>query len=90
VDFLFPCGKEPPEIPLEAVRAGLAMDYPADRFRILVLDDGGQDELKKVAVEALQSESGYGKQLRYLRRTKLPGVPSQFQMRQLELRTGTQ
>ncbi|CAM6036852.1 unnamed protein product [Sphagnum compactum] len=77
VDFLFPCSKEPPEIPLEAVRAGLAMDYPADRFRILVLDDGGQDELK-AAVEALQSESGYGKQLRYLRRTKLPGVPHHF------------
>ncbi|CAK9260962.1 unnamed protein product [Sphagnum jensenii] len=56
--------KEPTEIPMETIRAVLAMDYPMDCFRILVLDDGGQDDLK-ASVEALQSES-YRKQFRYV------------------------
>ncbi len=49
---------------METIRAVLAMDYSMDRFRILVLDDGSQDDLK-ASIEALQSKS-YGKQLRYV------------------------
>jgi cellulose synthase/poly-beta-1,6-N-acetylglucosamine synthase-like glycosyltransferase len=49
---------------METIRAVLAMDYPMDCFRILLLDDGGQEDLK-ASVEALQSES-YRKQLHYV------------------------
>ncbi|CAK9202270.1 unnamed protein product [Sphagnum troendelagicum] len=56
--------RSPLEIPMETIRAVLAMEYPMDCFRILVLDDGGHDDLK-ASVEALRSES-YGKQLRYV------------------------
>jgi cellulose synthase/poly-beta-1,6-N-acetylglucosamine synthase-like glycosyltransferase len=61
---------------METICAVLAMDYPMDCFHILVLDDGGQDDLK-ASVEALQSES-YRKQLRYVHWTKLPGIPHHF------------
>lgn len=49
---------------METICDVLAMDYPMDCFRFLVLDDGGQDNLK-ASIEALQSKS-YRKQLRYV------------------------
>jgi cellulose synthase/poly-beta-1,6-N-acetylglucosamine synthase-like glycosyltransferase len=35
------------------------LDYPHDRFKVLVLDDGAQDELKAIC-ENLQIEEGGG------------------------------
>ncbi|PYH89206.1 glycosyl transferase [Aspergillus ellipticus CBS 707.79] len=40
VDVLVPCCGEPEEVILDTVRAACSMDYPASRFRVLVLDDG--------------------------------------------------
>ncbi|EFJ05961.1 hypothetical protein SELMODRAFT_431149 [Selaginella moellendorffii] len=48
------------------------MDYPKHQFRVLVLDDGGDDELKRYC-EELESAC-----VKYLRRKKIPGVPHNF------------
>ncbi|KAH7431471.1 hypothetical protein KP509_08G050000 [Ceratopteris richardii] len=76
VDVMVTCCKEPTEIPHETILAALALNYPKNRFRVLVLDDGGDDDLKAIC-EAIRVESGTG-QLVYLRRNKVPGVPHHF------------
>ncbi|EFJ04423.1 hypothetical protein SELMODRAFT_432431 [Selaginella moellendorffii] len=48
------------------------MDCPKHQFRVLVLDDGGDDELKRYC-EELESAC-----VKYLRRKKIPGVPHNF------------
>lgn len=40
VDVLIPCCGEDVDIILDTVRAACALDYPKDRYRIVVLDDG--------------------------------------------------
>lgn len=69
VDILLPCCKEPSDIPQDSVKAALALDYPQDRFKVLVLDDGGDDDLKAFC-EALQMETG-SERLQYFRREKV-------------------
>lgn len=76
VDVFIPCCKEPTDVPQESILAALALHYPKDRFKVLVLDDGGDDDLKAFC-EALQMETG-SQQLIYLRRKKIPGVPHNF------------
>lgn len=76
VHVLLPCCNEPTRIQTETIRAALGLDYAQDRFKVLVLDDGGQDELKSIC-DSLQAEDG-GQTLQYLRRTKLPGLPHHF------------
>lgn len=76
VHILLPCCKEPTEVPKDSIRAALALSYPSDRFKVLVLDDGGDDELRAYC-ETLQVESG-SEQVAYLRRKKIPGVPHDF------------
>lgn len=68
VDIFLPCCNEPTDVPVESVRAALKMDYPLDRFKVIVLDDGGDDDLKAIC-EALQVDTGG--QVVYLRRTKV-------------------
>ncbi|CAM6085529.1 unnamed protein product [Calypogeia fissa] len=75
VDILLPCCKEPTDVPEDSIRAALKLEYPSDRFRVLVLDDGGDDELKAIC-ETMQVETG-GRVL-YLRRRKVAGVPHNF------------
>jgi cellulose synthase/poly-beta-1,6-N-acetylglucosamine synthase-like glycosyltransferase len=54
VDVFITCCKEDVDVILDTVRASCSVDYPKDRFRVVVLDDGQDQELKK-AVEDLQS-----------------------------------
>lgn len=68
MDIFLPCCKEPTDVPEESIRAALKLEYPSDRFRVLVLDDGSDDDLKAIC-ETLQVETG-GHVL-YLRRTKV-------------------
>ncbi|KAJ5827479.1 hypothetical protein N7447_004242, partial [Penicillium robsamsonii] len=55
VDVLVTCCGEPVEIILDTVRAACAMDYPASRFRVRLLDDGAsrdlRDEIAKLATK---------------------------------------
>ena len=45
VDVLIPCCGESLEIILDTVRAACALDYPKDRYRIILLDDGNSQHL---------------------------------------------
>ncbi|CAM6091694.1 unnamed protein product [Calypogeia fissa] len=75
VHIFLPCCKEPTDVPVESIRAALKIHYPPDRFKVLVLDDGGDDDLKAIC-ETMQVETGG--QVVYLRRKKIPGVPHHF------------
>ncbi|KAG0155483.1 hypothetical protein PDIDSM_1060 [Penicillium digitatum] len=46
VDVLVTCCGEPVEIILDTVRAACGLDYPASRFRVRLLDDGGSIDLR--------------------------------------------
>lgn len=69
VDIFIPTCKEPTDVPMEAVKAALAIDYPADRMNVFVLDDGGDDELRRFCE---------GERVVYIRREKRKGVPHNF------------
>lgn len=49
VDVLVPTYNEPLHVVRETVLAAQAMDYPADKMRVLLLDDGRREEFKKFA-----------------------------------------
>ncbi|KAH8971972.1 hypothetical protein BDL97_02G170200 [Sphagnum fallax] len=76
VDVFIPCCNEPTDVPIESVKAALALDYPQDRFKVFVLDDGADDELRAFC-QALQVGTAAGK-LEYIRRIKVKGVPHHF------------
>lgn len=46
MDVLITCCGEPVEIILDTIRAACALDYPASRFRVRLLDDGASLELR--------------------------------------------
>lgn len=47
VDVLIPCCGESLDIILDTVRAACALDYPRDRYRVILLDDGKSADLEK-------------------------------------------
>lgn len=47
VDVLIPCCGEGLDIILDTVRAACALDYPRDRYRVILLDDGKSADLEK-------------------------------------------
>jgi len=53
VDILVVCCNEDIDVILDTVRSACLLDYPTDKFRIAVCDDGKDADLKK-AVEALK------------------------------------
>ena len=59
VDIFITCYSEPPEMVEETTRAALAMDYPASKLRVYILDDGNSAEMRamaqRLAIEDLQS-----------------------------------
>ncbi len=59
---------------LDTTRAACAVDYPTDRFRVIVLDDGGDKELAK-AVTDLQEQYP---NVYYSARVKIKGVPHHY------------
>ena len=52
VDVLIPCCGEPLDVVVDTAAAAAAQDYPSDRYRVVVLDDGRSQALR-AAVEAL-------------------------------------
>lgn len=71
VDIFITCCKEDVDIVLDTTRAACAVDYPQDRFRVVVADDGADPELKK-AVENLRDDYP---NVFYFARVKVKGVP---------------
>lgn len=45
VDVIVTCCNEDPDIILNTVRAALALDYPSNRFRVVLTDDGNSPEV---------------------------------------------
>ncbi|KIW71350.1 hypothetical protein PV04_03531 [Phialophora macrospora] len=74
VDVFITCCGEDDDLVLDTVRAACDLDYPQDRCRILLLDDGKSDHLKNVLEEWRETCPN----VYYIRRPKFPGVPHHF------------
>ena len=72
------CGEDV-TIAMHTIAAAATQDYPSDRFEVFLLDDGESVKLRD-AIEVFNTEQGKrgAKEVRYLSRTKLPGVPTHF------------
>lgn len=68
VDVLITCCSEDPDVILDTVRAACVLDYPPDRYRVLLCDDGSSEELRR-SVNDLSSVYPH---LVYTSRTKGP------------------
>lgn len=75
VDVFVTCCREDDDVILDTVRAACDLDYPRDRFRVVVLDDG-----KSAALEASVNRLAMTTypNLFYVARPKAPGVPHHF------------
>ncbi|CAK7245109.1 MAG: hypothetical protein STHCBS139747_006678 [Sporothrix thermara] len=74
VDVFITCCKEDNDVIMDTVRGACDLDYPRNRFRVILLDDGNVESLAK-EVEAL---SATYPNLIYISRPKYPGVPHHF------------
>jgi cellulose synthase/poly-beta-1,6-N-acetylglucosamine synthase-like glycosyltransferase len=74
VDVFITCCGEDDDLVLDTVRAACDLDYPQDRYRVLILDDGKSDHLKTVAEDLRETFPN----IYYIRRPKFPGVPHHF------------
>lgn len=74
VDVFVTCCKEDDDLVMDTARAACDLDYPKNRFRVIILDDGKVESLGKAA-EAL---SATYPNLYYIARPKFPGVPHHF------------
>ncbi|KAH9882340.1 hypothetical protein J1614_000576 [Plenodomus biglobosus] len=74
VDVFITCCKEDVAIITDTVRATAAVDWPSERFRVIILDDGADPELKRAIDEISQLYSN----VYYTARHKIKGVPHHF------------
>ncbi|EXJ71978.1 uncharacterized protein A1O5_04480 [Cladophialophora psammophila CBS 110553] len=74
VDVFITCCGEDDDLILDTVRAACDLDYPQDRFRVILLDDGKSDPLKNVLEEMRETFPN----VYYMRRPKFPNVPHHF------------
>ena len=74
VDVLVTCCGEDDDLILDTTRAACDVDYPSDRFRIVVLDDGNSESLEKAIFDLRDIYPN----LHYRSRPKIPGVPHHF------------
>lgn len=54
IDILITCCGEAVDVILDTVKAAAAQDYPASCFRVLVLDDNQDDELRRCLIDLKQ------------------------------------
>lgn len=74
VDVFITCCGEDDEVVLDTVRGALDQDYPRDRYRVIVLDDGMSDTLEAAINHMTMSHPN----LFYMARKKIPGKPHHF------------
>lgn len=77
--LLTTCGEVVPMI-LNTIRGACNIDYPRDRYRIIICDDAADVKLEE-AVKPLQSEYPH---LLYQARAKIPGVPHHYKAGNLQ------
>ncbi|KAM0427866.1 hypothetical protein ACHAPT_007325 [Fusarium lateritium] len=74
VDAFITCCGEDDDLVMDTVRGACDLDYPRDRFRVIVLDDGKSSGLEaQCAKLALTYPNLY-----YMARLKIPGQPHHF------------
>ena len=79
VDVMIACCGEDPQLIMDTVVAAAAQDYPADRYRVFVLDDAKSPELEnQVAVFKDQKSKRDLPSLIYVAREKRAGVRHYF------------
>ncbi|SCN75076.1 related to cellulose synthase catalytic subunit [Fusarium fujikuroi] len=74
VDAFITCCGEDDDLVMDTVRAACDLDYPQDRFRVILLDDGKSAGLQ----EACAKLSMIYPNLYYMARVKIPGQPHHF------------
>lgn len=74
VDCFVTCCGEDDDLVLDTVRATCDQDYPRDRFRVVVLDDGKSASLEAAVAQMALTYPN----LHYIARLKIPGVPHHF------------
>lgn len=74
VDVFITCCNEDDYLVLDTVRAACDLDYPLDRFRVIVLDDGKSEVLR----DAVADLNEIYHNVYYIRRIKIKGVPHHF------------
>ncbi|KAF1990738.1 glycosyltransferase family 2 protein [Aulographum hederae CBS 113979] len=74
VDVFITCCGEETDLVIDTVLATCDLDYPVDRFRIIVLDDARSEELQNAIIRVQESHHN----LYYRAREKFPGVPHHF------------
>lgn len=74
VDVFVTCCSEDDDIVMDTVRAACDIDYPYDRFRVVVLDDGNSASLKASLARLAMSYPNFY----YMAREKIPGKPHHF------------
>jgi len=74
VDIFVTCCGEDDDLVLDTVRAACAQDYPQDKFRVIVLDDGKSAGLERLTRDLADTYPN----LYYKSRPKFPGVPHHF------------
>ncbi|KKY21460.1 putative glycosyl [Phaeomoniella chlamydospora] len=75
VDVFITCCGEDDDLVMDTVRAACDIDYPLEKFRVIVLDDGKSDNLKASVNDLAASTCPNAM---YMRRPKFPGVPHHF------------
>ncbi|KAI6755842.1 hypothetical protein HG531_004948 [Fusarium graminearum] len=74
VDAFITCCGEDDDLVMDTVRAACDLDYPRDRYRVIILDDGKsaglEDQCNKLAMTYTN--------LYYMARVKIPGQPHHF------------
>jgi cellulose synthase/poly-beta-1,6-N-acetylglucosamine synthase-like glycosyltransferase len=74
VDVFVTCCGEDIDVILDTTRAAAAVDWPADRFRVVVLDDGGSSDL----CTAIEQLALLYPNVDYTARIKVKGVPHHY------------
>ncbi|KAH8693557.1 putative glycosyl transferase [Talaromyces proteolyticus] len=74
VDVFITCCGEDDDVVLDTFRGALDQDYPRDRFRVILLDDGASASLE----EAVNQLGQVHPNVFYMARKKIPGVPHHF------------
>ena len=74
VDIFVTCCGEDDDLVLDTVRGACTQDYPQDKFRVIVLDDGKSPSLE----HAVRVLADIWPNLYYKSRPKFPGVPHHF------------
>jgi hypothetical protein len=74
VDVFVTCCGEDDDVVMDTVRAACEQEYPRDRFRVIVLDDGKSGTLETAVGELVYVYPN----VYYMARKKIPGVPHHF------------